>query len=62
MPKIKTHKSLSKRIKKTKSGKLLRASAYDSHLQTKRTTNCRKRHQGYKKISDADKKKIKKLI
>lgn len=62
MPKIKTHKGMSKRIKITKSGKLMRLSARISHLQTKKSKTARKRHQGYKTIDKSDRKNVKKLI
>lgn len=37
MPKLKTHKGIAKRIKKTGKGKLKRNKAYHSHLLTKKT-------------------------
>ncbi len=62
MPKMKTHKGMSKRIKVTKSGKLLRRSARISHLQTRKSSNTKKRHAGYFEVSKADRNNIKKLI
>jgi len=62
MPKIKTHKGMSKRIKKTKSGKIMQLSARVSHLQTKKKTTTKKRHKGYKIVNKANRKKISKMI
>lgn len=43
MPKMKTHKSASKRIKVTATGKMLRGQAFRSHLNVSKTSK-RKRH------------------
>lgn len=43
MPKIKTHKGIAKRVKKTASGKLKRHKAFHSHILSKKTGK-RKRH------------------
>ena len=43
MPKIKTHSGAKKRFKLTKTGKVLRAHAYKSHILNKKTTK-RKRN------------------
>ncbi len=37
MPKIKTHKGIAKRVKKTGTGKLKRHKAFHSHILTKKT-------------------------
>jgi len=60
--KQKTHKGLSKRIIKTKTGKIKRRSAYISHLLSKKSKARKRRHSGLKNISQADKKLIKKLL
>ncbi len=38
MPKIKTHSGAKKRFKLTKTGKVVRAHAYKSHILNKKTT------------------------
>lgn len=38
MPKIKTHKGIAKRVKKTGTGKLKRYKAFHSHILTKKTS------------------------
>ena len=43
MPKIKTHSGAKKRFKLTKTGKVVRAHAYKSHILNKKTTQ-RKRN------------------
>ncbi len=47
--KIKTHSGAKKRFKMTKNGKIRKASAYKSHILTKKNTKrCRRlRHGGY---------------
>ena len=43
MPKMKTHRGMAKRVRKTGTGKLMRAKAFKSHILTKKTTK-RTRH------------------
>lgn len=62
MPKIKTHKSTSKRISTTKSGKLKRRQAMQSHNMAGKTS-ARKRRLGRPADVDAvDVKRIKRLL
>ena len=51
MPKMKTHSGAKKRFKLSKTGKVKRAHAYDSHILTKKTT---KRKRGLRKGVYAD--------
>ena len=51
MPKIKTHSGTKKRFKLTKTGKVLRAHAYKSHILNKKTT---KRKRNLRKTAIAD--------
>ena len=51
MPKIKTHSGAKKRFKTTKTGKVVRAHAYKSHILNKKTT---KRKRGLRKGVYAD--------
>jgi len=44
MPKIKTKKSLVKRFKVTKTGKIMRRTGFSSHLNVKRSSKKRRRH------------------
>jgi large subunit ribosomal protein L35 len=52
MPKIKTHSGAKKRFKLTKTGKVVRAHAYKSHILNKKTTK-RKRNLRKTTIADA---------
>jgi large subunit ribosomal protein L35 len=62
MPKLKTHKSVSKRLKVTGSGKVKRAKAYKRHLLTGKSTKTKRglRKTGY--ISDANIKAVRALL
>jgi large subunit ribosomal protein L35 len=62
MPKIKTHTGAKKRFKLSKTGKVIRAHAYKSHILNKKTT---KRTRNLRKSVVADKTnvaQIKRLI
>ena len=52
MPKIKTHTGAKKRFKLSKSGKVIRAHAYKSHILNKKTT---KRTRNLRKTTLVDK-------
>ena len=60
--KRKTHKGLSKRIRRTSTGKIQRRSASISHLLRKKSKARKRRHANYRKISSSDRKTIKKLM
>jgi len=53
MPKIKTHKGVAKRIKKTANGKLKSKKAFHSHILTKKSPK-KKRQLRKKKILSKD--------
>lgn len=62
MPKIKTHSGAKKRFKLSKTGKVMRAHAYKSHILNKKTT---KRKRNLRKVVVADVTnvaKVKKMI
>lgn len=62
MPKIKTHTGAKKRFKLSKSGKVIRAHAYKTHILNKKTT---KRTRNLRKTTLVDKTnvaQIKRLI
>lgn len=62
MPKLKTRKSVAKRLKKTAKGKLKRQKAYRSHILTKKT-RARKRNLRKKKVvKGPEKKKLKRMV
>ena len=62
MPKMKTKKTLAKRVKKTGSGKLMKKSNYTSHFAANKTHK-QKKHLGKPSIVDkTDVKRIKELL
>jgi large subunit ribosomal protein L35 len=60
--KAKTRKSITKRFKFTKSGKILKRSAGQDHYRTKRTGKQRRQMKGWTSLSKPDAKKIKTLV
>ncbi len=62
MPKLKTNRSAAKRFKKTGKGKIKRYKAYKSHILTKKTTKRKRNLRKGTLVSDADAKRINKLI
>ena len=62
MPKMKTHKGASKRLKKTASGKLKRSTAGRRHLLDCKSTKRKRNMRGGALVSPADKKKLQHLI
>ncbi|WDL96083.1 50S ribosomal protein L35 [Alicyclobacillus sp. ALC3] len=62
MPKMKTHSGLSKRVKRTASGKLKRPHAFAYHKAAAKTSK-RKRHlRGTTLVSRGDMRRIKSMI
>lgn len=62
MPKMKTKRAAAKRVKKSGSGKLVRAKAYKSHILTKKSS---KRKRGLRKgtvVSASDMKRVATLV
>ena len=62
MPKMKTHRGMAKRVRKTGTGKLMRAKAFKSHILTKKDTKrCRRlRSEAYADVTNEA--TIKKMI
>ena len=60
--KLKTHRGAAKRFKKTKSGKIKRASAYKSHILTKKSPKRKRRLKKSKIFSSAEAPKIKRML
>ncbi|HLC38712.1 MAG TPA: 50S ribosomal protein L35 [Patescibacteria group bacterium] len=60
--KLKTHRGLAKRIKKTKTGKIKRRSAFISHLLSKKSAARKRRHAVSQDVSMADRKVVRKLV
>jgi large subunit ribosomal protein L35 len=62
MPKMKTHSGIKKRIKVTGRGKLLRQRANRRHLLEHKPTTRTRRLAGTTEVSDADRKRVRKLL
>jgi len=62
MPKIKTHKGASKRVRVTKTGKIKRRKAFQSHNLEKKSSTRKRVYRRSQGVAKADIKKIRKLI
>lgn len=62
MPKMKSKSAVTKRVKRTKSGKLLRSAAYTSHLAPRKTTKQKRQLRKQRLVHASDQKRIKHLI
>lgn len=62
MPKIKTHKATSKRVKITKTGKVKRRHSFISHLKEKKSSKLKRIGRKPDNVSSAIAKKVKKLL
>lgn len=62
MPKMKTHRCAAKRVKKTGTGKLKRMRSNKSHILTKKTTKRKRRLRKADMVSQADAKKLHKIL
>ncbi len=62
MAKMKTHKGAAKRFKLTKTGKIKRAKAYKGHILTKKSAKRKRNLRQGTYVSEAETKRIKKLL
>lgn len=62
MPKMKTHRGLAKRVKKTGSGKLKRSHAYTSHRFHGKTKKQRRHLAKPTTVNSSDYKRIKQML
>ena len=62
MPKLKTQKGISKRIRVTGSGKLMRASSFKSHLLEHKSSKRTRRLDGRTTVSANDTSRVKKML
>ncbi|MEZ0077330.1 50S ribosomal protein L35 [Planotetraspora sp. GP83] len=62
MPKMKTHSGAKKRFRLTGSGKIVRRRANRAHYNEWKSSTLTRRLEGLAVMSDADTKKIKKLL
>ena len=62
MPKMKTHRGMAKRVRKTGSGKLMRAKAFKSHIMTKKSQKRKRNFRHETEIAEADSKVVKRQL
>ncbi|MFH1436772.1 MAG: 50S ribosomal protein L35 [Pseudomonadota bacterium] len=62
MPKMKTRRSAAKRFRKTGTGKIRRATAYASHILTKKNRKRKRRLKKNNILESVDAKKVKQLL
>jgi large subunit ribosomal protein L35 len=62
MPKYKSHAGTKKRLKKSGSGKLLRASTFGGHLMTHKTNKQNRQHRHSETVTTSDLKRIRQQV
>jgi large subunit ribosomal protein L35 len=62
MPKMKTHRGLAKRVKRTGSGGLKRSHSHTSHILTKKSPKRKRNLRKAAMVSSSDMKRIKTLL
>lgn len=62
MPKIKTHKGTSKRVRTSASGKLIRERAFTTHFMAKKSANRKRNSSGAQQVSSGDFKNVKQAL
>ena len=62
MPKMKTNRGAAKRFKKTGTGKVVRNSAFKSHILTSKTTKRKRNLRGSKTLKPEDTKRIRRIL
>ena len=62
MPKIKTRKGLAKRIRVTKTGKLMRASSWKSHLLEHKSKKRKRNYQKAQEVHHSDRKTVRRAL
>jgi large subunit ribosomal protein L35 len=62
VPKIKTQKGIAKRIRVTRNGKLMRASAWKSHLLEHKSQKRKRKYENEQPVSKADRKTVRRAL
>ena len=62
MPKIKTQKGISKRIRVTGTGKLMRASSQKSHLLEHKSQKRKRNYENEQSVAKADRKTVRRAL
>jgi len=58
VPKIKTQKGIAKRVRVTRNGKLMRRSAFKSHLLEHKSQKRKRNYENQQPVSKADRKTV----
>ncbi len=62
MPKMKTHRGMAKRVRKTGTGKLMRAKAFKSHILTKKSPKRMRNFRHETEVAKADTKVVERQL
>ncbi len=62
MPKMKTHRGMAKRVRKTGTGKLMRAKAFKSHILTKKSSKRKRNFRHETEVAKADTKVVERQL
>jgi large subunit ribosomal protein L35 len=62
VPKLKTQKGIAKRVRVTKNGKLMRASAWKSHLLEHKSKKRKRNYENKQPVSSADRKTVRRAL
>jgi len=62
VPKIKTQKGIAKRVRVTRNGKLMRRSAFNSHLLGHKSQKRKRNYENQQPVSKADRKTVRRAL
>jgi large subunit ribosomal protein L35 len=62
VPKLKTRKGIAKRVRVTRTGKLMRASAWKSHLLEHKSKKRKRNYENKQPVSKADSKTVRRAL
>jgi large subunit ribosomal protein L35 len=62
VPKLKTRKGLGKRIRVTRTGKLMRKHAWKSHLMTKKSSKRQRAYRQEQSVAPADARQVRRAL
>ena len=62
MPKLKTQKGIAKRVRVTKNRKLMRSSAWKSHLLEHKSKKRKRNYENAQPVSKADRKTVRRAL
>jgi large subunit ribosomal protein L35 len=62
VPKLKTRKGLAKRVRVTRTGKLIRASSFKSHLLEHKSAKRKRNYENKQAVSQSDRKTVRRAL